>query len=416
MFKRVLSAFIFLILLISASFTVAFAEDNHNLGELKNCKSIYSYSGNSNAYFYGSADKTLISSRVIPNYTTRYVSVSGYIRAVCHDENYACALYDGSKRAYGVVRMNMNSGNCDYCEITDAQNASNSSFAVSGNEIDIIQNSRTNTFVKSYNFSGQYLCAYYPPQGVERLFVNGGNAYAKAFSGEIYRLSGGNMTKCADLDNYIGFGDAGEGYIFTSDNRLIPLVRGNAEYPRCDFAVKTSADTYILSGNTLYFSGGEYSVSSAKALCAVGSKAAVLKGDFNCEIIIPEVHKNVQTDKSGFRIADGMIAGIEPEITVSKLKERYPDIKKVFDGNHNEITSGKVRTGFFAQYGGSEYTIALKGDVNSSGTLNGADIDEIMCALAKCTELSGCVKMAADYDFDGKITTGDLVMIGNKIC
>jgi hypothetical protein len=382
MIKKIVSSAIILSLILAASVCAARADSGIMLGNLRQCKYIYSYSGSGSAYFYGYSGKTLYSSRVIPNSVNRYVSVTGTIRAVCHDENCAYALYDGGGNSYGVVRMNMNSGSCDHCTIGDTQYAMNRSFAVTGNEIFIIFNGRVFPFVKSYDFSGKYLRMYEFSRGAECLFGNGGCAYAKAFNGEIFRLSGGNKTKRAELEAYTEFSNAGDGYIFTRDKRFISLSGGYTEKLNCDLAVRTTQSGFYLDGSALSYSGGEAEVRNAKLLCAAGSTAAVLKNDFCCEII--NIKSNTkQTVRSGKpKISGWMIVGIDTGVTVARIKEMFPDIKTIRDHNGAEVKSGLLKTGYSAQTSDGNYRIALTGDVNSSGTLNSADAEELMEALS----------------------------------
>ena len=353
---------VILILLCPASFFVstAWADNSASFGELGNCKYIYTFSGKNNAYFYGFGNSTLYSARAVPSANLRYVGTSGRIRSVCHDENCAYALFDGSNKTYGIVRMNMDSGACDYCTVTDVKNAGNLSFAVSGNEIFIIQNTGSFPCVKSYNFSGKALYTYNLPNGAELLFCNGSKAYARSFSGEIFRLSGGGKTKCADLDAYTGFTDAGCGYILDDDGRLISLDGGDTQYPRCDYAVRTNQNTFKLSGNTLSFSGGEISAQSAKLMCAAGQNAAVLGTDYKSTVFNANQVKNNspqsngKTNDSTLKISGGIIVGIEAQITVTKAMEKYPEIKELYDNDGNKITSGKLKTGCSALVGNTK--------------------------------------------------------------
>ena len=395
------------------------ANETRSLSELSGCSRLYSYSGTGSAYFFGYKNYTLYSSRVIPDCVTRYISVSGIIRSVCHDENYAYALFDGSKSSCEIVRMNMNSGSCDYCVISDAQNISNRSFAVAGNEIFLIHNNSVYPYVRSYNFNGQHLNTYNFSQGVELLFCNGGKAYAKAYSGEIFRISGGNKTNCAVLDPYIDFQNAGAGYILSADKRLISLNGGNTENLSCNLAVKTEKERFTVSGSSLSFSGGSAELDSAKLMCAVGIKAAVLKNNFNCEILNAaelspkSAGANIRTVGS-LRLLDNIIIGIEPGTTVTQAEKKYPDIRKIYDSNRSEVTSGKLRTGYWAQTPEGEFEIALFGDVNGSGTVNSADTDDIMDIILGTKTVNGCYQKAADYNIDGIIDTKDLVLIGAK--
>ena len=416
-FKKSLCVILVIVTTTISSVCYVRADGDYSLSDLKNCTNIYSYSGKNNAYFYGNSNLTLYSSRVIPSRATRYVTVSGYICAVCHDESHAYALYKTSNDSFGVVRMNMNNGKCDYCAITDTRSAQKSSFAVAGNEIFIIYTGNPYHYVKSYDFSGKYLRSYTFPKGSERLFCNGGCAYVRAFSGEVFRLSGASKTKCAATDAYKDFSDAGIGHILLNDKRLVSLGNGKIQYPRSDFAAITSQNSFYLSGTTLRFNGGEAEASSPKLMCAAGSTAAVLGKDFYCQIFNAKsaVSRSQSTQSSKLNFSGSVIVGIEVDTTVAKIKEKYPEIKKIFNHDGKEMTSGRLKTGYSALTQSGEHKIAIRGDVNSSGTLNTADTDELMNALSGSKKLSDCCAKAADYNYDGAVNTKDLVLIGKRI-
>ena len=415
--KKSLCIFLVFITTLLSSVCYVRADGSYSLSDLKSCTALYAYSGKNSAYFYGNSNYTLYSARALPNRVTRYITVSGYISSVCHDENCAYALYKTGNDSFGVVRMNMNSGGCDYCTINGTRSALKNSFAVSGNEIFIIHTGNTYPYVKSYDLSGKSLRSYTFPKGAECLFSNGGSAYAKAYSGEVFRLSGANKTKCAEFEAYTGFADAGVGHILLKDKRLVPLNGGRVQYPHSDFAAVTSQNEFYLSKTTLRYNGGEAEVSSPKLMCAAGSTAAVLDNDFNCQITDAKTAAaDSQSPKnSKLSFSGKLITGIEANTTVAKIKENYPEINKVFDHDGKEITSGKLKTGYSALIQSGEYKIAIRGDVNSSGTLNTADTDELMNALAGGINLSDCCQKAADYNLDGSANTKDLVLIGKKI-
>lgn len=415
MAKRSLCVFTALIL-VMLSVCNARADDRFALGELAQCKNLYSYSGTSRAYFYGCTQNTLYSAEVIPDRMTRYVTAPGQIRAVCHDDSCAYALYDGGKGSLGVLRMNMLGGTCDRVTITPGENASDRSFAVADNEIFMIMNGGVYACVKSYGFNGNSLYSYSLPQGTERLFTNGGHAYAKAYSGEIFRLSGGTKTKCAELENHTDFTDGGAGYILTSDKRLISLGESGYQKLSCDLAVRTSTELFTISGGVLSCRGYAVNADSAKLLCAVGDNAAALGRDCECVVFdfARKAEPNAPSCGGRLRIEDDIIVGLEPGITAAKAKESFPEIQRIFDENGGEITSGKLRTGCSAQTAGGRYAIALTGDVNSSGTVNTADIDELMSFLIGEQSLSPCRAKAADYDLNSTIDSADLVLTGKK--
>ena len=416
-FKKSLCVFLVFITTLLSSVCYVRADGSYSLSDLKNCTALYTYSGKNNAYFYGKSNFTLYSARTLPDRVTRYVTVSGYISAVCHDENSAYALYKAGNDSLGIVRMNMNNGGCDYCTVNGTSLALKNSFAVSGNEIFIIFTDSTYPYVKSYDFGGKFLRSYTFPNGAECLFSNGGSAYAKAYSGEVFRLSGSAKSKCAEFEAYTVFADAGIGHILLKDKRLVSLNGGKVQHSQSDFVAVTNQNVFYLSGTTLRFNGGEAEVSSPRLMCAAGSTAAVLDNDFNCQTTVAKTAAPdpQRPKKSKLSFSGKVITGIEVNTTVAKIKEKYPEIKKIFDHNGKEITSGKLKTGYSALIQSGEYKIAIRGDVNSSGTLNTADTDELMKALAGSITLSDCCQKAADYNFDGSANTKDLVLIGKRI-
>ena len=84
------------------------------------------------------------------------------------------------------------------------------------------------------------------------------------------------------------------------------------------------------------------------------------------------------------------------------------------DANGNKVTSGKIKTGYFAKTTGGKFEIAVMGDLNCNGAINNADIRVIMEYFVGLINLSPIQKMAADINRDNIVNSIDLVMTGKK--
>lgn len=431
------------LLILSASVFGVNSEETYSVGLLDNCRNLYVYNGNANAYVYGSATDTLYSSRVLPDVTTKYVTVSGVIRSVCHDEASAYALVEQSRKNYCVVQMNMNSGNCNYYDIGTQKNIYNLTFAVSDDEIFIICTDSANSYVKSYNKSGDMLYNYgFNNENVEALFVNGSRAYAKLYGGDIYLIGGNSKSFCASVKSGEELSNAGVGYVFTSGKRLFNLSDNSSTY-----IADASLNQVVANGDVLYvdgdtvknLSGGSKAQKSAELLLSAGDEVSAVTADFECvNFDIPTADKSpkviagkssqVQTDNkkaqkidnasdsggNDYWIDNGIFCGVESQTTVAMLKNSFSQAVTVYDSNGNEVNSGKLKTGYVLRYSGDDYPIAVRGDVTGEGNVNTKDIKLLMDVLAGLKKLSNEFHTAADYNLDGNVDTRDLVLIAQK--
>ena len=64
---------------------------------------------------------------------------------------------------------------------------------------------------------------------------------------------------------------------------------------------------------------------------------------------------------------------------------------------------------------GGECTLAVRGDLNSNGAVNSADVKALMEHFASGTELSAGVSAAADFNSDGAVDNRDLVLLAQSI-
>lgn len=386
------------------------AQNTYNLSELANCRKLFSLSGSSAAYFYGYSNTTLYSARVLPDYRLRSASVDGVICSVCHDDSNAYALYE-YKRKYYVLKLNCADGNCITYPISAADNVIYSSFAATSDGVYLIINSGAYSTAVRFDYSGNKRATYKLPDGVSRLFVNAGSAYAVAYSGGIFRLTGSGQTvNCATLDAYTEFSDAGWGYVYTKDKTLISLNDGSRSARSQKLCVKTKSKLFDSD--------------SGRLLAAVGNRCVYLDGQNHVmpltETQAPTSAASKTTDTQNgqnktaatvgtLNLYDDSTVIADCGITVRRFKEKYPQLTQVFDRSGKAVTSGKLRTGYSAAAGSKKYVVIIQGDVNGSGTVNNADIRQMMEYLCGNITLSDAGLKAADIDMNKARDTRDLV-------
>lgn len=435
MYKKILSILIIFLTIVFISLYGAESKTVKNLNDLSYCKNLYTYSGNHYAYFYGYTSDTLYSAQSIPDLNLRYIKVDGLIRAVCHNENYAYALYEtkSSARSYSIVRMNMQNGNCNYFDIGAQSNIINSSFAATDDEIFIIRTDSYNSYAASYDTNGKRKYNYKFDSNVEKLFINDSKTYAVLYNGDIYALENGTHTFCNNLGNNHNFADAGAGYIYTEGKLLISLTdnsRENIVNAKTFRIVKCENKLFSLTTDTLKSSdGGKYSTPNPYMMAATKSFISVISSNYECNTIsISEmyenksnnndyddnVNQNYQDLDNHYKIKDNIMLGIESGTTVSQFKRNFSEKVTVYNKDGDVSASGKIATGFRCKVYGNTYKIAVRGDVTGEGNVKSNDVDIIMKNMIGLQSLENEFYAAADYNFDGVLDNRDLVAIAQK--
>ncbi len=419
--KKIITSLLLSIFIIIASVYSAAAETRFFDSGLSDCRKVFSYSGNSGAYFYGFNNTTLVSARAHPQFIWRRLTVDGVIRAISHDDNYAYALYAKSK-SYYAVRMNMNSGRCDYCELPKQGDILPFTFAAVDGNIYVCLYGKLYSSVVRYDFSGKKLYAFYPPRGVEQLFINGGTAYVKSNSGEIFRISGNSLTKCADLELYTSFYNAGAGYIYSQKGALISLLDGSVKYPHTKFFVRTSSGdmtsddgiSFAAYKNTSAQLLSDYRISVVTAQDNSSSASQQKSQTGSANPIGSQSRVGTVNNQKTLDYYDSSTVACSEIIAVSKFKKKYPQVTEITDANGNKVTSGKIKTGYFAKTANGNLEIAVMGDLNCNGAINNADIRVFMEYFVGLKNLSPIQKKAADINRDNIVNNIDLVMTGKK--
>ncbi len=390
MFKRVLSCLTVLALLVvSAQFVRA--DDSVKFDELKACRRVFAYSGNSSAYFYGFYDKTICSARAVPNASVQWATVPGAVLAVCHDEENLCALYKTGYESYGAAKLNINSGRLTYREIVSGKSIMFSSIAAADGEVFLIIVENGVSYVSGFAQNGTY--NYRFDSDIRQLFVNDSRAYALTNDKRVYRLSKGGKSYCCQIPDDGKVTDAGRGYVYTQGLTLVSLS-GGAEYVGSKLALKLNGSIIKSDSDML--------------IAAAGGRYAALNNDYSC--VIKSIAE--KSDGSGYSapstLADIIVCA--QGTTVRELKDKYPNIS--LRGSDNcELASGKLRTGDRAVLGGKTHEIAVLGDVDGTSTVTNKDVRTLMKSMIDSVSLSACERKAADMNADGAVDNRDLVLL-----
>ncbi len=407
MAKKICLSLFLIICVVTASVCAVFAQ-SVSVDALSGCRKLFAYSGSQTAYFYGFKNATLYSVKVLPQVVTRSATVDGAVMAVCHDETNAYALYQ-KNGVYGVMTLSHSTGRAVCRTIPSAKNINYHSFAADGNSVYLLSNEGTYTTVVKFDSSGNKQLSYSLPQGAQRLFVNGGRVYCVAYSNEVYLLNGSGKAWCAELNCSETCYDAGVGYIYTQSGKLINLKNGGVRQLSAAFCVQTT--------DALFESN------SGRLFAAVGKKSFTLDDRFR---VVTENTATPTTAAVAQSSASSVADALEPpyydnqtviaprDITVKNLQKKYGKITKTANENGRVVTSGKVKTGFTAYIGGSAYTVIVLGDINMTGTVNGADVKKFMehgCGKIVLSELQ---RKAADMNQDHAVDNRDLVLLAQS--
>ena len=83
----------------------------------------------------------------------------------------------------------------------------------------------------------------------------------------------------------------------------------------------------------------------------------------------------------------------------------------VKSANGEEVTSGKIGTGFTVTKGEKTYSVVIKGDTDGDGSITANDYLVVKAHFKNKTALSGAYLNAADVTNTGRITVSDYIGI-----
>ena len=123
----------------------------------------------------------------------------------------------------------------------------------------------------------------------------------------------------------------------------------------------------------------------------------------------------IYREEDEYDVTTDKICNITVNTTAEKIADKLP-IKQEYTilRNEKELQKGeKVATGDILKLtSGREYTLIVKGDLNSDGTVNIVDLVRTQNAILKRRELTNIEELAADANYDKEqITIKDLVRI-----
>ena len=107
---------------------------------------------------------------------------------------------------------------------------------------------------------------------------------------------------------------------------------------------------------------------------------------------------------------------VEPNVSVSNLKEKLGDDIKITNHEDREVTKDQVGTDFKVKKDDKSYTIIKVGDVDGDGEITAVDYTLIKNKIMEVKDITDeYKKMAADVDEDNEISAVDYTMIKNHI-
>lgn len=111
-------------------------------------------------------------------------------------------------------------------------------------------------------------------------------------------------------------------------------------------------------------------------------------------------------------VQEGGLLVMPQGVTVKELLAYFaPEAVHIRRPDGTDVTSGNLATGMTA----GEYTIAVLGDCDGSGTLSQADLRQAQALLLEDSSTQGAARRAGDLDGDGLLTTQDLVLLSQRL-
>lgn len=438
--KRLISLIFSIITLVLLSADISYASTEYNASILDGCSSLCYDSNAHGAFACGfNADKVCAVS-FMPEFSARSVSVSGYIRSVKQSGQYTYALVhkDVVTDYYILLELNNTDGSCKYYDIKGEQNLVIKYFSVSDGSIYLLKSDDLYAYVKRISLSsGKTQNFKFNNENVTEIFNNNGNTYARLYDGSIYKLTPSGATYCASIRQSDKFSNAGVNYICTNGGTLVSLTDGskssiNAAGQNC-VSVSSGRIYYINSGMAYVNSGDDNRSASlsgkTKAVLSFNGQSVLLTTD-NTAVSLPysDYRSAPATDNPGGNVtqqqtnptsdykinSNGVLYPVESGTTVLQFKKSFSYEVKVYDSGGNEVTSGKMKTGYRAGINGMTYSVAVRGDITGEGNVKSNDTAGLMEYLADITNLSDAFLTASDYNLDGTTDNRDLVLISRN--
>ncbi len=439
--KRLISLVTAVMLIALLGVCKSRAYDEYNLPDLAACSSVKSDSNGKGGFVCAFSGNTVISARLVPDFSAYNFTVDGQIRSVSQSGKYTYALVfdDAFTNKYSVYALNLDNGNVSQNTFVD-ENFMTDSFSVTDNSIYYIKTDSLISYIVCRNLASDKKSKITFTDNVNEVFDNNGKSYARLCDGSIYKLSQSSATYVANTGELKNIYNAGVNRVINEDGFIVSLSDNSREY-----VSNAVAENVSVSDNKIY-SAVNYrlnlknsektkSVSipdRAKAVVSYKNQCAVLLDNGTVQVFgsadfeekkmngNDNNHNNhnssksdIQPNNSNYLFSDGIIYGIYSGETVADLKNKT-SAENVYKSDGTIAKSGKLKTGFTAVIDSKTYTIAVCGDVTGEGNVNSKDVTLLQKYLCNNAELNGAYLKAADFDLDGKVDNRDLVLISRQ--
>ncbi len=434
--KRYLNIIIYLsIFALLASFSAnAITKTEYSFNSLKNCKNIYTSSNKSGAFVYGFRGSDLFVASVLPETKSNSITVNGVIRAVCQCNNLTYALYESYDRdkSYIVSSFDSASGIVQNYSFDSIKSINPKYFAVSDGEVYFRKTDSSYAYIEAYSLKGEFIRKYNFDKVVKDIFNNNSFAYAVLQDGQIFKLTQNECKYITEVSSKNTLCNAGIDYIYSTDNELISLKTGDnihiSGIPNNCIVMNKNGIIYSKDSTLNLKSGTSIKTykldKNIKAVLSYGDYIAALKDNYECEILsisdFEEYTSTINNDTtpvnkpSLFVNSDNIICGIESGTTVSEFKKSFDYPVKVYNTDGEEITSGKIKTGYKTDCYGGLKLVAVLGDVTGEGNVKSNDVTEFMKNITGEKSLNIANLVACDFNLDSNIDNIDLVLISRK--
>lgn len=426
--RKLITAILLTLFFLFFAVSTVYSEAERNLSVFEECNEYYTDNNSDGSFIYGCNFSTLYASRILPSLSVRYVKTDGIIRAVSHSGSCSYALYEKNK-AYFITELNTVNGECFTYSFGTLKSIENSSFAFCDSIAYFIFTDDTYTYVRSYDNNGKALRKYTFNENVWRLVVNDSKVYALLYNGEIYKLDKDGSHYCTVINTGYGFCNAGNGYIYSEAGTLFSLTDNNIEHisgTKLNCVVKSENRLIYSDDWAIEYNGKFYkSKNKIQSLFFYGNNVAFLDNNLNLNTIKLSDFKDAdiklinnygnESRNESFKVnSDGYISGIDCGTTVTEFKKHFSNEVNIYDKEGNEITSGKIKTGYRALITDVIYDISVLGDITGEGNVKSNDVSALMSYFVNKSDLSGVYLKSADFNNDGSIDNKDLVGIARK--
>lgn len=378
------------------------------------------------SFVYGYTSDSLFSANMFPSVSIQSVRCNGILCSTNHSGVFSYALSENNE-SYTITELNNTNGIYQHYKFGELHSINNESFAINSKRAYFIFTDSVYSYIKSFGKDGTFLKNYTFNGNVRKLFINNSEVYALLYNGDIYKITDNGSQYCTHTESGLDIYNAGAGYVINSKKKLISLSRNEeATTLNADF------NCIIKSENTLVYSNSKtifyvckndyvYPINkNIKALFQYKNKVGILHDDFSYESIdisnfkIQSADNTPSADTSANDAAEILIKYADSGTTVSAFKKAYDSTLKVFDCNGNEVTNGKIKTGYTAKIENNFYYIAVLGDLTGEGNVKSNDVSRLMSYFTEKEILENIYLAAADYNRDGIVNNIDLVYISRQ--